>query len=159
MEKVRGTMKEQHIHKSGRPLKKPNYDAAAILQDTVEQAVRYYTIFGDKRAGDAKHRSLAEIGRLMEMNPIKVRKLLIMAGVYESDIADHVNAVFAKHRAKLSYKEALKQTCMETGLSRASVNSYLPYEKGIYMPEDCSPDEISVGAERIRRFRRKNATP
>jgi hypothetical protein len=48
---------------------------------------------------------------------------------------------------------------METGLSRASVNSYLPYEKGIYMPEDCSPDEISVGAERIRRFRRKNATP
>ena len=119
-------MKEQHIHKSGRPLKKPNYDAAAILQDTVEQAVRYYTIFGDKRAGDAKHRSLAEIGRLMEMNPIKVRKLLITAGVYESDIADHVNAVFAKHRAKLSYKEALKQTCMETGLSRASVNSYLP---------------------------------
>ena len=53
MEKVRGTMKEQHIHKSGRPLKKPNYDAAAILQDTVEQAVRYYTISGDKRAGDA----------------------------------------------------------------------------------------------------------
>ena len=45
MEKVRGTMKEQHIHKSGRPLKKPNYDAAAILQDTVEQAVRYYFDF------------------------------------------------------------------------------------------------------------------
>ena len=119
-------MKEQHIPKSGRPLKKPNYDAAAILQNKVEQAVRYYTISGDKRAGDAKHRSLAEIGRLMEMNPIKVRKLLITAGVYESDIADHVNAVF---------------------------------EKGIYMPEDCSPDEISVGAERIRRFRRKNVTP
>ena len=53
MEKVRGTMKEQHIHKSGRPLKKPNYDAAAILQDTVDQAVRYYTISGDKRAGNA----------------------------------------------------------------------------------------------------------
>ena len=57
------------------------------------------------------------------------------------------------------WRANLKQTCMETGLSRASVNSYLPYEKGVYMPEDCSPDEISVGAERIRRFRRKNATP
>lgn len=38
-------------------------------------------------------------------------------------------------------------------LSRPSVTSYLPYEKGVYFPEDADAANISNGAERQRHYR------
>ena len=38
-------------------------------------------------------------------------------------------------------------------LSRPSVTSYLPYEKGVYFPEDAEAANISTGAERQRHYR------
>ena len=38
-------------------------------------------------------------------------------------------------------------------LSKASVTSYLPYQKGVYFPSTTSKEKISVGAERQRRHR------
>ena len=38
-------------------------------------------------------------------------------------------------------------------LSRPSVTSYLPYEKGVYFPEDADAVNISIGAERQRHYR------
>ena len=38
--------------------------------------------------------SLQTIADTLSLNPIKVRKLLITAGVYESEIADAVNSAF-----------------------------------------------------------------
>ena len=38
-------------------------------------------------------------------------------------------------------------------LSKASVTSYLPYQKGVYFPSTASKEKISVGAERQRRYR------
>lgn len=38
-------------------------------------------------------------------------------------------------------------------LSRPSVTSYLPYEKGVYFPEDAEAENISAGAERQRHYR------
>lgn len=38
-------------------------------------------------------------------------------------------------------------------LSRPSVTSYLPYEKGVYFPEDADAANISTGAERQRHYR------
>ena len=38
-------------------------------------------------------------------------------------------------------------------LSRASVTSYLPYQKGVYFPSTADKEKISVGAERQRRYR------
>ncbi|MFR4333834.1 MAG: hypothetical protein ACLT3J_15305, partial [Ruminococcus sp.] len=38
-------------------------------------------------------------------------------------------------------------------LSKASVTSYLPYEKGVYFPSTADKEKISVGAERQRRYR------
>ena len=70
---------------AGRKLLKPDYDAAAILQEQMKAAVALY----------ANH-SLQAIAEELSLNPIKVRKLLITAGVYESEIADAVNAAFAK---------------------------------------------------------------
>ena len=92
--------------------------------------------------------------RILSLNPIKVRKLLITAGVYESEIADAVNSAFEGKRG-IPYKEALEAVAAELNLSKASVTSYLPYKKGVYFREDCDRDQISVMAEGLRRMRQR----
>lgn len=144
--------------KSGRGRKpiKPNYNSNALLEDQMELAVQLYE--GDE------HPSLQTIADQMNtsmngvsINPIKVRKLLITAGVYESEMADRVNHTFYSFRnSGLSYKEAIIATMRELHLSKASVSSYLPYEKGVYFPQETDSDNLSVGAERIRKMRKRN---
>ena len=42
--------------------------------------------------------SLQAIGEELGLNPIKVRKLLITAGVYESEVAEKVQDTFEEYR-------------------------------------------------------------
>ena len=133
----------------GRKKSKPDYNPSAILQNQMDAAVALY----DKE----EHPSLQIIADELDLNPIKVRKLLITAGVYKSEIADQVQQVFSTHRkAGLSHTEAIAATMKELNLSKASVTSYLPYEKGVYFPAETDSSNISVGAERIRRMRKRN---
>ena len=133
----------------GRKKSKPDYSPSAILQNQMDAAVALYST--------ADHPSLQTIANELDLNPIKVRKLLITAGVYKSDAADQVQRVFNKHRASgLSHTEAIAATMKELNLSKASVTSYLPYEKGVYFPDETDSSNISVGAERIRRMRKRN---
>ena len=133
----------------GRRLSKPDYNPSAILQNQIDRAVALY----DKE----EHPSLQTIADELDLNPIKVRKLLITAGVYKSDAADQVQKVFGTHReAGLSHTEAIAATLRELNLSKASVTSYLPYEKGVYFPAETDSNNLSVGAERIRRMRKRN---
>ena len=84
----------------GRKKSKPDYNPSAILQNQMDAAVALYST--------ADHPSLQTIADELDLNPIKVRKLLITAGVYKSEVADQVNRVFNKHRASgLSHTEAL----------------------------------------------------
>ena len=77
--------------------------------------------------------------------------------MYKSEIADQLNRVFNKHRASgLSHTEAITATMRELNLSKSSVTSYLPYEKGVYFPVETDGKNLSVGAERIRRMRKRN---
>ena len=82
----------------------------------------------------------------------KKRKPLITAGVYESDVAEKVQDTFEKYRETQDYKTALLSTAAALDLSKASVTSYLPYQKGVYFPST-EKEKISVGAERQRRYR------
>lgn len=133
----------------GRKKSKPDYNPSAILQNQMDAAVLLY----DKE----EHPSLQTIANELDLNPIKVRKLLITAGVYRSEEADQVNRVFTKHRASgLSHTEAIAATMRELHLSKSSVTSYLPYEKGVYFPAETDSNNLSVGAERIRRMRKRN---
>ena len=132
----------------GRKKSKPDYNPSAILQNQMDAAVVLY----DKE----EHPSLQTIANELDLNPIKVRKLLITAGVYKSDAADQVQKVFGTHRkAGLSHTEAIAATMQELNLSKASVTSYLPYEKGVYFPAKTDNKNLSVGAERIRRMRKR----
>ena len=122
---------------------KPEYDAEKNLKEQMESAVALYE-------EDCPLRSIADA---LTMNPIKVRKLLITAGVYESDVAEKVQDTFEEYRKTQSYKEAILSTANTLQLSKASVTSYLPYQKGVYFPSTADKEKISVGAERRRRYR------
>ena len=127
----------------GRKKLKPEYDAGKNLKEQMESAVALYD----------SEMSLQAIGDELGLNPIKVRKLLITAGVYESEVAERVQDTFEEYRETQSYKEAILSTAATLELSRASVTSYLPYQKGVYFPSTASKEKISVGAERQRRYR------
>ena len=90
---------------------------------------------------------------MLTLNPIKVRKLLITAGVYESEVAEKVQDTFEEYRETQNYREAILSTANTLQLSKASVTSYLPYQKGVYFPSTADKEKISVGAERRRRYR------
>ena len=127
----------------GRKKLKPEYDAGKNLKDQMECAVVLYD----------SEMSLQAIGEELGLNPIKVRKLLITAGIYESDVAEMVWRTFNNYRETQGYKDAVLSTASSLKLSRASVTSYLPYEKGVYFPKEAPVEKISVGAERQRRYR------
>ena len=126
----------------GRKKLKPEYDAGKNLKDQMDAAVALYD----------SEMSLQTIADELGLNPIKVRKLLITAGVYESEVAEKVQDTFEDYRETQSYKEAILSTANTLQLSKASVTSYLPYKKGVYFPST-EKEKISVGAERQRRYR------
>ena len=127
----------------GRKKLKPEYDAGKILKEQMESVTMLYD----------SEMSLQAIADKLELNPIKVRKLLITAGVYESEVAEKVQDTFSNYRETQSYKEAILSTANVLKLSKASVTSYLPYEKGVYFSSTADKKKISVGAERQRRYR------
>ena len=127
----------------GRKKLKPEYDAGKNLKEQMDAAVALYD----------SEMSLQAIGDALNVNPIKVRKLLITAGVYESDVAEKVKNTFEEYRETQDYKTSILSTANTLKLSKASVTSYLPYNKGVYFPRTADKEKISVGAERQRRYR------
>ena len=126
----------------GRKKLKPEYDAGKNLKEQMESAVALYD----------SEMSLQAIGEELGLNPIKVRKLLITADVYESEVAEKVKNTFEEYRETQDYKTSILSTSSTLQLSKASVTSYLPYKKGVYFPST-EKEKISVGAERQRRYR------
>ena len=136
-------MKKTRKPGGGRKKLKPEYDAGKNLKEQMETAVAFYN----------SEMSLQAIGEELGLNPIKVRKLLITAGVYESEVAEKVQATFQEYRETQDYKTSILSTANTLKLSKASVTSYLPYRKGVYFPSTAEKGKISVGAERQRRYR------
>ena len=116
-------MKKTRKPGGGRKKLKPEYDAGKNLKEQMESAVALYNTM-----------SLQAIADELSLNPIKVRKLLITAGVYESDVAKKVQDTFEEYRETQDYKTSIVSTSSTLQLSIASVTSYLPYKKGVYFP-------------------------
>ena len=136
-------MKKTRKPGGGRKKLKPEYDAGKNVEEKMESMVVLYD----------SGMSLQAIGDELELNAIKVRKLLITAGVYESEVAEKVKNTFEEYRETQDYKTSILSTANALQLSKASVTSYLPYQKGVYFPSTASKEKISVGAERQRRYR------
>lgn len=137
--------KRNKVRKSGggRKKLKPEFDAGKNLKEQMESAAALYN----------SEMSLQVIADALNLNPIKVRKLLITAGVYESAVAERVKKTFEEYRETQNYKTAILSTAAALKLSKASVTSYLPYQKGVYFPNEAPAEKISIGAERQRRYR------
>ena len=73
---------------------KPEYDAGKNLKEQMDAAVALYN----------SEMSLQAIADALNLNPIKVRKLLITADVYESDVAEKVKSTFEEYRETQDYK-------------------------------------------------------
>lgn len=114
--------------------KKPGFDSAKITQEYINQVVEFYL------ASDV---SLRKVADEFKITILKARKILITAGVYESEIAEEIQALRSEGKTNEEIQRLLK-------LSRASVHSYLPYSKIVY---NC--DEISTGAERTVLYRER----
>lgn len=127
----------------GRKKLKPEYNAGKNLKELMDAAAILYK----------DEMTMQAIADALSLNPIKVRKLLITAGVYESDTAKFVQQTFCSFRSTQSYSAAVTSTMAALQLSRPSVTSYLPYEKGVYFPEEAEAANISAGAERQRYYR------
>ena len=136
-------MKKTRKPGGGRKKLKPEYDAGKNLKKQMESAVALYD----------SEMSLQAIADVLNLNPIKVRKLLITAGVYESNAAKKVKNTFEEYRKTQDYKTSILSTANTLKLSKASVTSYLPYKKGVYFPNTADKEKISVGAERQLRYR------
>lgn len=79
------------------------------------------------------------------MTPIKVRKLLIFSGVYQTDISMRINELYKSGKAIKEIQEIV-------GFSAASVSGYLPYQKTVYNLE-LSTDV----ANWLRKYRNRKA--
>ncbi len=118
-----------------RPKKKPDYNSNQQMQYLLSTLADVY--------GDGI--SLRALAAEFDMTLLKVRKLLITAGVFSSDISKQVNDLYQSGRSVAEIMKIMS-------LSRASVHSYLPYKKSIYNME-----ELSLDAERCRMYRRRRA--
>ena len=126
---------------------KPEYNAGKNLKELMDAAAILYK----------DEMTMQAIADALSLNPIKVRKLLITAGVYESDTAKLVQQTFRSFRSTQNYSTAVTSTMAALQLSHSSVTSYLPYEKGVYFPETAEAENISAGAERQRHYRTVDA--
>lgn len=97
---------------AGRPKKKPEYNPELQFNNFLQE-------LRDAYEEAASLRSLADE---LNISLLKLRKLLITADVFTSDICTEINNL---HQSGKKISEIMKLT----GLSRASVHSYLPYTK------------------------------
>lgn len=117
----------------GRKRLKPDYNQKKIMQELIDITKELY----DK--GD----SYRQIARELDLSVSKVIKLLITGGVYYSDICQKINKQYASGKSIPEIQKSLN-------ISRASVQAYLPYKKCVY-----NAKELSLNAERIRRYRQR----
>lgn len=116
-----------------KPKIKPDLDLDSVQADLIETVCSKYT-------NGVSVRSLAKV---MELSPMKVRKILITGGCYSTDMSTEIDALYKDGKTVPEIAELLSMTT-------ANVNSYLPYERIIY-----NMDERSVEADRQQRYRNR----
>lgn len=126
----------------GRPKKKPGYDREREIADLIQQAVDLYSVpFDDRDERPPDLPSINFVSQQMNISRLKVRKLLITAEYYSSAESREIKRL---HDSGMS----VDQICKQTGLKKQTVNSLLPYQKGVYKLKD-----PPLFAENCRLFR------
>ena len=136
----------------GRPKKKPEYNANKIDEKYINAVADYYCnlvksagsiICNEALDDESLFKYITETSAEFHVSPMKMRKLLITAGVYSTDTSRIIGKLHAEGKSA-SEIQAI------TGLKKSSINGYLPYSKIIY-----NHDEKSVGADRVGVYRKR----
>ena len=116
--------------KRGRPKKKPEYNKEENVNELLSQAVTLFGVpFDDREARPPDAPTIAFVAEKMNTSRMRVRKLLITAGVFSTALS---RQIWDMHQDGAT----LLEICEKTGLAKSAVKSYLPYLKGIYKLKD-----------------------
>lgn len=130
---------EQQKRKRGRPRKNPRYDKNEVISNLLEKVVDLFgEPFDDRVERTYEAPTIREVAMALHTSPLRIRKLLITAEYYSTEMSRRVRAL---HEEGYNTKQIMDKT----GLKAASVNSYLPYTKGAY-----NLPELSLNSERRR---------
>ena len=109
-----------------RPKKKPGYDREAEIADLITTAAALFDVPYDDRIDRPEDApSIVSVAEEMETTILRVRKLLITAGMFSTTISRQVQELESQGRT-------IPEIMRITKLGKASVYSYLPYKKGAY---------------------------
>ena len=128
-----------------RPKKHRETNTDDLISQLIEAVTDTYLNPPENTADENGRMYLNLLAEEFSMTPIKVRKLLISSGVYQTDISMRVNELYKSGKTIKEIQEIV-------GMSAASVSGYLPYQKTVYNLE-VSTDV----ANRLRKYRNRKA--
>ena len=82
-----------------RPKKKPEYDSDQMVQQLMEAVTDAYLNPPQGTEDDTGHMQLKQLAEEFSMTPLKVRKLLITTGAYQTAISKAVNTLFREGKS------------------------------------------------------------
>lgn len=118
------------------------------IEEDIAQLLRavsdyYGEAYDDRHGCSYDHVSLRQVARKFNITVFKARKILITAERYSIEQSRLV-------RKLQNEGKSIDEIMSITGLSKSSVNSYLPYSKTVYKLEN-----KTVGADRTQRWRER----
>lgn len=78
----------------GRPKKHPDYDRDRIVKEMIDEITDYYLA----NTGLEKDHSIRDVAKKFGITSLKVRKMLITAGLYETDVSHKVQVLHEQGR-------------------------------------------------------------
>ena len=141
----------------GRPRKDPEIvkrereqyrqDQEKKIQELLEEAVTIFAVpFDDRDERPMDAPTISSVAKAMNTSRMRVRKLLITANYYSSNISRRIAEL-----QKAGY--SIEEICREMKMGRAAVHSYLPYQKVIYKMA-----EPSLNAKQCLQFQLRRKT-
>ena len=128
-----------------RPKKNKETNTNDLILQLIEAITDTYLNPPENTADENGRMYLNLLAEEFSLTPIKVRKLLISSGAYQTDISKKINELYKSGKT-------IKEIQKIVGLSAASVSGYLPYQKTVYNLE-VSTDV----ANRLRKYRHRKA--
>ena len=109
-----------------RPKKKPGYNREVEIADLIATAAALFDAPYDDRIDRPEDApTIVSVAEEMETTILRVRKLLITAGMYSTTTSRQVQELE-------SQGHTISEIMQKTELGKASVYSYLAYKKGAY---------------------------
>lgn len=153
--------RETHFIPNG--VNRPQIREAKLIRDNFGLEKDSYILFLGRLVPEKGIRYLVEAFKNVETD----KKLVIAGGSSDTDSFMEELKELAKGDDRILFTGFVQgamldelysnayilSTANTLQLSKASVTSYLPYQKGVYYPSTADKEKISVGAERQRRYR------